>query len=243
MQTLIAYRFVVSLALSVVVGTVDLHLRPFPADNLLLALIQARRPMRSAGLSYAYARPWFSTPFFAISGVCAWLYILVIRTDRSRAPEPLSPYSVLEARGDVFLVLGEQHRRAPAARATEPRWLFIPERGLYTGLIIMGAIGTGETSACLYPYVGQLLAYSPDLVNSRRHTTTRGCVRAARPGHHVANSGARLGPVKALRYAPTPLRGAHGLDGILGRARDAHLRDGRPTTRCRRLPRKTEEES
>ena len=71
MQTLMAYRFVLSLALSAVVGTVGLHLRPFPADNLLLALIEARRPTLYAELSYTYATLWFSTPFLAISGVCA----------------------------------------------------------------------------------------------------------------------------------------------------------------------------
>ena len=46
-------------------------------------------------------------------------------------------------------------------------------------------------------------------------------------GHHVADSPARLGPVKALRSAPTPTSGAHGLDRALGRARGRHLRDGR----------------
>jgi hypothetical protein len=159
MQTVMAYRFVLSLALSAVVGTVGLHLRPFPADNLLLALIGARRPTLYAELSYTYATLWFSTPFLAISGVCAWLYIFVIQTDRRRAQQPLPPYPAPEDREDLFLVLGEQHRRGSAERASEPRWLVIPERGLYTGMVIVGAIGTGKTSACLYPYVEQLLAY------------------------------------------------------------------------------------
>jgi hypothetical protein len=35
----------------------------------------------------------------------------------------------------------------------------VPERGLYTGTLIVGAIGSGKTSACMYPYVEQLLAY------------------------------------------------------------------------------------
>ena len=159
MQTVMAYRFVVSLALSAVVGTVGLHLRPFPADNLLLALIYARRPTLYAELSYTYATLWFTTPFLGISGVCAWLYIFVIRTDHRRAAQPLPPYPAPEDRDDLFLVLGEQHRRASTERASEPRWLVIPERGLYTGMVIVGAIGTGKTSACMYPYVEQLLAY------------------------------------------------------------------------------------
>ncbi len=35
----------------------------------------------------------------------------------------------------------------------------IPERGLYTGIAIVGAIGTEKTSGCLYPYAEQILAY------------------------------------------------------------------------------------
>jgi len=45
--------------------------------------------------------------------------------------------------------------------------------------------------------------------------------------HHESDSPARLGPVKALRSAPTPTSGADGLDRALGRARGRHLRDGR----------------
>ena len=159
MQNVMAYRFVLSLALSAVVGVVGLYLRPFPADNLLLALIAERRPTLYAELSYAYATLWFSTPFLGISGVCAWLYIFVIQTDRRRPQQPLPPYPAPEDREDLFLVLGEQHHRGSAERASEPRWLVIPERGLYTGMVIVGAIGTGKTSACMYPYVEQLLAY------------------------------------------------------------------------------------
>jgi hypothetical protein len=133
MQTLIAYRFVVSLALSLLVGLVGLHVRPFPADNVLLELIQARQPTFYAGLNYTYATLWFSTPFLAISRVSAWLYIFVARTGRRRSPQ--------------------------VERASDPHWLVIPERGLYTGMAIVGAIGTGKTSACMYPYVEQLLAY------------------------------------------------------------------------------------
>jgi hypothetical protein len=48
--------------------------------------------------------------------------------------------------------------------------------------------------------------------------------RARTPGHHVRKSGARRRPVKALRFAPTPI-GAAGLDRNVGRAQGRHLRD------------------
>ena len=56
MQTVMAYPFVLSLALSAVVGTLGLHLRPFPGDNVLLALIAARRPALYDGGSAIHSR-------------------------------------------------------------------------------------------------------------------------------------------------------------------------------------------
>ena len=49
MAALITYRVVLSLALSGVVGVLGLHAWPFPADNLVLALVHAERPALYAG--------------------------------------------------------------------------------------------------------------------------------------------------------------------------------------------------
>src|SRR5688572_8286514 len=38
------------------------------------------------------------------------------------------------------------------------------------------------------------------------------CTHTTKPGHHDTDGPARLTPVKALRCAPTPQGGAHGLD-------------------------------
>ena len=40
-----------------------------------------------------------------------------------------------------------------------PEWLVIPERGLYTGIAIFGAVGSGKTSACMHPFARQLLGW------------------------------------------------------------------------------------
>ena len=58
------------------------------------------------------------------------------------------------------MILGEQHHANGPMRSTEPRWLTIPERGLYTGMAIVGAVGTGKTSARSYPYAEQLLGFA-----------------------------------------------------------------------------------
>src|ERR1700681_3262884 len=159
MRFLVEYRFVLSLACSAIMGVIGLHTWPFPADNVFLALIQARQPSIYAGFSYTYATVWFSTPFLVLSSGFSFLYIFVARWDRPTTSQPLPPYPAPETREDLFLILGERHRQTSPQRASAPTWLTIPERGLYTGMVIVGAIGTGKTSACMYPYVEQLLGY------------------------------------------------------------------------------------
>ena len=81
------------------------------------------------------------------------------------APRALPRYPTPETRPTPALVLGETHHHTSPGRAPDPTWLTVPQRGLYTGVMILGAVGTGKTSACMYPYVEQLLrwrAQDPD---------------------------------------------------------------------------------
>jgi hypothetical protein len=162
MRVLIEHRTVVSLACSLVVGAVGLHVWPLPAHDPLLTLIAHERPRLYQGLIYTYHALWFSTPFLLLSVVASFVYIFVARLDRPSPPQPLPPYPNPRARQNLFVILGEQHHRSMPGRASHPRWLVIPERGLYTGMVIVGAVGSGKTSACMYPYVEQLLAYRAD---------------------------------------------------------------------------------
>jgi hypothetical protein len=71
----------------------------------------------------------------------------------------LPPYPEPASRPTPTLVLGERHFARALGPAPDPTWLTIPQRGLYTGGMILGAVGTGKTSACMYPYVDQLLRW------------------------------------------------------------------------------------
>ena len=57
------------------------------------------------------------------------------------------------------LVVGEVHHPVEPRQVGLPSWLTIPEKGLYTGVAIFGAVGTGKTSACMYPFAEQLLGW------------------------------------------------------------------------------------
>jgi hypothetical protein len=159
MRTLLESRALVSLILAGVVGVLGLQTWPWPTHDPILGLIHLRRPDIYAGFQYGYATLWFSTPCVGFNVVLSLLYIFVARGTRHAPSQPLPPYPRADQRDDLFLVLGEQHHRTMPTRAPVPRWLVMPERGLYTGLAIIGATGSGKTSACLHPYLDQLFAY------------------------------------------------------------------------------------
>ena len=57
------------------------------------------------------------------------------------------------------IVIGEVHHPVKAIESRSPKWLTIPERGLYTGVAIFGAVGSGKTSACMHPFAQQILSW------------------------------------------------------------------------------------
>lgn len=73
---------------------------------------------------------------------------------------PLSWWTAPETGGELFLILGAQHYGSAVLRTSEPQWHTIPERGLYTSMAVVVAMGTGKTSACIYPYSEQLLGFA-----------------------------------------------------------------------------------
>ena len=149
-RTIVEDRVLWSLALSAVVGGIGLHVYPFPAEHAILSLVRLERPIVYAGFTYTYATLWFSTPFFVFNIAFSLLYIFGARGDRTTTQHGLSRYPAPEDREHLFLVLGEQHHRTSPRRASQPSWLIIPERGLYTGMVIVGAIGSGNKLYLIY---------------------------------------------------------------------------------------------
>ena len=96
------------------------------------------------------------------AAIVAGLYIGTLRFRRRIVAGRLPPYPEPEKRTDLFVVLGEIHNPRRLGPSETPSWLVIPERGLFTGIAVLGAVGTGKTSCCMYPYTEQILAYKAD---------------------------------------------------------------------------------
>jgi len=162
LQAFIEARATVSLAIAVAIGTLGLQAYPLSVDNVFLAMIQLRAPRVFFGIGYAYALLWFTTPLIAMSMVMSLFVLAFNRHVPAQHFAPLPTYPHVATRPEPSLVIGETHLPTQPGRATNPTWLTVPERGLYTGVLIVGATGTGKTSAAMYPFVRQLLSWRAD---------------------------------------------------------------------------------
>jgi hypothetical protein len=161
------HRIEINVTLSLSVAILAAWWLPLPADNPLLNLIALERPNLFRASLWTYRTLTATTSYLVLSVVTSLLYILAGPGTLDAAPRPLPPYPAVRRRTSLFLVLGERHHASRFGRATEPAWLTIPERGLYTGIAIIGAIGSGKTSACIYPYADQLLGYKASSAKER----------------------------------------------------------------------------
>src|SRR5882762_6343153 len=148
-----------SLILTVGIGTLLSQRFPFPEDNAMLQLVAAEKPAIFIAIKYAYETMLFSTPFIGCSMLFSILYIFFVRPHESVVLNPLPPYPQMRERDRLFLVVGELHHPKRPEPVEQPRWLMIPDRGLFTGVAIFGAIGSGKTSCCMYPFTEQIIAY------------------------------------------------------------------------------------
>src|SRR5580704_4347779 len=154
--------------LALVTGTALYFRMPWPMtaslvpqtwNEYFLRLIALRDPWTYAGLKASYHVMLFTTPYIGHSFLLSALYIFTLRPRRPPKPQPLPLYPVVESRDQLSVVIGEIHNPRLPIPAENPSWLIIPERGLFTGIIIVGAIGSGKTAGGMYPFTDQLLGF------------------------------------------------------------------------------------
>ena len=136
--------------------------RPFPSldENPLLALMNYHTPN-----FFGWVVLWYYvSPFVVVmlSGLIALTVWKVWLEGRRRDFAPfakLPPWPLDPKQKAPAIVIGEVHHPVEAREIFSPSWLTIPERGLYTGVAIFGAVGSGKTSACMNPFARQLLGW------------------------------------------------------------------------------------
>ena len=132
----------------------------FPEADPVAVLVRYHTPnFYKAVVAWYYVAPGVAALLagqFLISTSRIWFARMGVSLGlrSSLPPWPLSP----TADGPA-IVVGEVHHPVRAIESPAPEWLTIPERGLYTGVAIFGAVGSGKTSACMHPFARQLLGW------------------------------------------------------------------------------------
>ena len=158
-QRLIDSKNFVACLLAAAAGMALWFTTPFPEDNVFLQLMAVKAPALYASVKYSYLVMLFTTPYIGLSILLSGLYIFTLKAKRRVIPSRLPLYPNPRLRQRLFLVVGEVHNPRKPVPAEHPKWLIVPERGLFTGIAILGAVGTGKTSCCMYPFAEQLIAY------------------------------------------------------------------------------------
>ena len=139
--------------------------RPFPALETvpLLDLLEYHNPnFYSAVVLWYYLSPLVAVMLTGSIALSVWKVWLEARK------RDLIPFGALPAwplspeQPGPEIVIGEVHHPVEPKEIFNPEWLTIPERGLYTGIAIFGAVGSGKTSACMHPFAKQLLGWQAD---------------------------------------------------------------------------------
>ena len=159
MQRLLESRGFISVILAMASGTFLFYTHPFPDEQIFLSVIATRAPHAFLSFKYLYYTFLLTTPYLAISTVLSGLYIFTLKARPHISPGRLPNYPDPSKRDNLSLVVGEVHHPRKPIPARAPYWLTIPERGLFTGIAILGAVGSGKTSCCMYPFADQILAY------------------------------------------------------------------------------------
>ncbi len=136
---------------------------PWPAEDPVLALISIRSPLACEALRWGYAVGWIATPYCLVLLGATVTGLLVERRAAKSGVGQLPPWPEGPS---PKIVVGETHGRTRPGPGGTPGWLVVPRLGLYCGTAVFGAVGSGKTSCCMYPFAKQVLEWhggSPDL--------------------------------------------------------------------------------
>lgn len=136
---------------------------PFPEDNFFFELIYLWQRPLFWGFKCTCILLLYPTPFIGYSILVSGLYVFALKDRRRDKPGRLPHDQDPRNREYLSIVVGEVHNPQKAIPSANPRWLTISERGLFTGIAIFGAIGSGKMSRCIYPFAYDGLIPMPPL--------------------------------------------------------------------------------
>ena len=155
-QRLLHPRHLLACLLSAAPGMALYFRAPFPEDNLFLRVMAIRSAPAFLFLKCSYTLFLYTTPYIVYSIQLSGIYIFALKAGRKIPAGKLPLYPNPRKRSELSLVVGEVHHARKLRPSETPRWLVIPERGLFTGIAIVGAVGSGKTASWMYAFAEQI---------------------------------------------------------------------------------------
>lgn len=133
--------------------------QPWPesGDVPALDLLAAASP----GFHSALHAWWYLAPAAAVflAGSAVLALWRVWGPGGSWQPKGRLPAWPEEDPDEPRIVIGEQHHPVETGPVARPDWLTLPSGGLFTGVAVVGAIGSGKTASCMRPFARQLFGW------------------------------------------------------------------------------------
>jgi len=126
-------------------------LTPFPEDNIFLRVMAIRSAPAFLFSKYSYTVFLYTTPYIAHSILLSGIYIFALKAGRKIRAGKLPLYPNARKRTELSLVVGEAHHPRNQIPSETRRRLVIPERGLFTGIAIVGAVGSRKNGKLHVP--------------------------------------------------------------------------------------------
>ena len=136
--------------------------RPFPllGEDPTLDLVAAYSPRFYHWIQvWYYVTPGLAVLMGGLVLLAVWRVWFASRSRGAARPGRLPDWPLRPTDEGPGIVIGEVHHPVEVREIFSPSWLTIPERGLYTGVAIFGAVGSGKTSACMHPFAQQMLSW------------------------------------------------------------------------------------
>ena len=133
---------------------------PLALDDRLLMFIRQQTPGWYWPLvAWSAVSPAVLVLVFGFVAESVWRVWFERYRPRGAGASRLPPWPLSADDPEPAIVIGEVHHPSRIQEARDPEWLVMRDKALYTGTIVFGAVGTGKTSACMRPFVQQLLSW------------------------------------------------------------------------------------
>jgi hypothetical protein len=141
-QRILQARNFLACILAAATGTALYFRAPFPDANLFLHIMAIRSSSAFLSFKYSYTLFLYTTPYIAYSVLLSGVYIFALKATRTIRAGKLPIYTDPAQRTELSLVVGEVHHARTQMPSETSHWLVIRERGLFTGIAIVGAVGS-----------------------------------------------------------------------------------------------------